>query len=129
MKKIILFVIINCLSFPALSAAGDLYYCEMIQAVELKEDGLVNYIPQKFKFRITEKGSIQFGMDENYFKGLELVVTDFSNNGEQFYGDSFEYSYGSFYFADIIRWPSKGVDKLTATAVSAQCSIVDDYTI
>ena len=129
MKKVILFVIINCLTFPALSAVGDLYYCEMIQAVELKEERLIKYIPQKFKFRMTENNSIEFGIDENYFKDLELVIEDFSNNGEQFYGESFEYSYGSFYFADIIRWPSEGIDKLTATAVSAQCSIVDDYTI
>ena len=77
MKKIILFVIINCLSFPALSAAGDLYYCEMIQAVELKEDGLVNYIPQKFKFRITEKSSIQFGMMKTISKALSWLLQIF----------------------------------------------------
>jgi hypothetical protein len=129
MKKIILFVIINSLSFPVLSAIGDLYYCEMIQAVELKEERLIKYIPQKFKFRMTENNSIKFGMDENYFKNLELVVEDFSSNGEQFYGESFEYSYGSFYFADVIRWPLEGIDELTATAVNAQCSIVDDFTI
>jgi hypothetical protein len=129
MKKIILFIIINSLSFPVLSAIGDLYYCEMIQAVELKEERLIKYIPQKFKFRITENNSIQFGADENYFKGLDLSISDFSSNSEQFYGESFEYSYGSFYFADVIRWPSEGIDELTATAVSAQCSIVDDYTI
>ena len=129
MKKIILFVIINSLSIPVLSAIGDLYYCEMIQAVELKEERLIKYIPQKFKFRMTENNSIKFGMDENYFKNLELVVEDFSSNGEQFYGESFEYSYGSFYFADVIRWPLEGIDELTATAVNAQCSIVDDFTI
>ena len=89
MKKVILFVIINCLTFPALSVVGDLYYCEMIQAIELKEERLIKYIPQKFKFRMTENNSIKFGMDENYFKDLELVIEDFSNNGEQFYGESF----------------------------------------
>ena len=120
---------INCLSFSAFSATGDLYYCEMIQAVELKEERLIKYIPQKFKFRIIGNNSIKFGMDENYFKDLELAIEDFSNNSEQFYGESFEYSYGSFYFADVMRWPSEGVDKLTATALSAQCSIVDDFTI
>ena len=129
MKKFILFIMINCLSFSAISAIGDLYYCEMIQAVELKEERLIKYIPQKFKFRITANNSIKFGIDENYFKDLELAIEDFSNNGEQFYGESFEYSYGSFYFADVMRWPSEGVDKLTATALSAQCSIVDDFTI
>ena len=129
MKKIILFVIINSLSFPVLSAIGDLYYFEMIQAVELKEERLIKYIPQKFKFRMTEYNSIKFGMDEYYFKNLELAVEDFSSNGEQFYGESFEYSYGSFYFADVIRWPLEGIDELTATAVNAQCSIVDDFTI
>ena len=129
MKNFILFIMINCLSFSAISATGDLYYCEMIQAVELKEERLIKYIPQKFKFRITGNNSIKFGMDENYFKDLELVIEDFSNNGEQFYGESFEYSHGSFYFADVMRWPSEEVDKLTATALSAQCSIVDDFTI
>ena len=129
MKKIILFIIINCLSFPVLSAIGDLYYCEMIQAVELKEERLINYIPQKFKFRVTENKTIQFGQDENYFKNLELSVGEFASNGEQFYGESFEYSYGSFFFADVIRWPADDFDTLTATAVSAQCSIIDDYTI
>ncbi len=129
MKKNILFIFIYCFSFPVLSAIGDLYYCEMIQAVELKEERLIKYIPQKFKFRFTENKSIQFGVDENYFKDLELSIEDFSDNGEQFYGESFEYSYGSFYFADVIRWPSEGIDKLTATSVSAKCSIVDDYSI
>ena len=129
MKKIILFVIINCLSFPALSAAGDLYYCEMIQAVELKEDGLVNYIPQKFKFRVVNQDLIQFGGDSNYFSGLELKIIDFSENGEQFYGDNFEFSFGSFYFAEVFRWPSDDIDTLTATALSAECAAVDDYSV
>ena len=45
---------------------------------------------------------------------------------EQFYGDNFEYSYGNFYFADVFRWPSTDIDKLTATAVSATCAILED---
>ena len=52
-----------------------------------------------------------------------------SDNSEQFYGDNFGYSYGDFYFAEIFRWPSTDVDALTATAVSATCSIVEDYSV
>ena len=104
MKKIILASFISFFSLSTPAAVGDLYYCEMTQAVELKEDRLIKYIPQKFKFRIVEDNLIEFGEDDNY-------------------------SYGSFYFADVIRWPADDYDKLTATAVSAQCSIVDDYSV
>ena len=129
MKKLTLLFVLSFYSLLAGAAVGDLYYCEMIQAVELKEERLIKYIPQKYKFRIVEDNLIQFGKDANYFNGLELEITEFSNNYEQFYGDNFEYSHGSFYFADVIRWPSDGHDTLTATAVSAQCSIVDDYSV
>ena len=129
MKKIILAFLFSFFSLSTLAAVGDLYYCEMTQAVELKEGRLIKYIPQKFKFRIVEDNLIEFGEDANYFNGLELEIIEFSNDYEQFYGDNFEYSYGSFYFADVIRWPADDYDKLTATAVSAQCSIVDDYSV
>ena len=129
MKKIILAFLFSFFSLSTLAAVGDLYYCEMTQAVELKEDRLIKYIPQKFKFRIVEDNLIEFGEDANYFNGLELEIIEFRNDYEQFYGDNFEYSYGSFYFADVIRWPADDYDKLTATAVSAQCSIVDDYSV
>ena len=129
MKKILFFLIFTCISSQTLSEVGDIYYCEMTQAIELKEEKLIKYIPQKFKFTILGDNSIKFGEDANYFRGLELEVIAFSNDGEQFYGDSFEYSYGSFYFADVIRWTSTSIDKLTATAVSAKCSLLEDYTV
>ena len=129
MKKILFFLMFTCFSSQSFSAVGDLYYCEMTQAIELKEDKLIKYIPQKFKFTIMEDNIIRFGMDANYFRGLELEIIEFTNDGEQFYGESFEYSYGDFYFADVIRWTSTGIDKLTATALSARCSILEEYTV
>ena len=36
---------------------------------------------------------------------------------------------GDFYFAEVFRWTSTEVDTLTATAVSATCSIVEDYSV
>ena len=97
--------------------------------VPLLKATVFQYIPQKFKFRVVNQDLIQFGSDPNYFSGLELKIIDFSENGEQFYGDNFEFSFGSFYFAEVFRWPSKDVDTLTATALSAECSAVDDYSV
>ena len=115
--------------FCAYSKVGDLYYCEMTQAIEIKEGKLINYIPQKFKFRVVEEDLIQFGTDANYFSGIEFKIIDFAENGEQFYGDNFEFSFGSFYFAEVFRWPSENGDTLTATAVSAECSAIEDYSV
>ena len=129
MRKLFWILFISLLPFCAFSKVGDLYYCEMTQAIEIKEGKLIKYIPQKFKFRIVNKDLIQFGADSNYFSGTELKIIDFSENGEQFYGDNFEFSFGSFYFAEVFRWPSDDVDTLTATAVSAECSAVEDYSV
>ena len=87
MKKILFFLMFTCISSQNFSAVGDLYYCEMTQAIELKEDKLIKYIPQKFKFTILEDNLIRFGMDANYFRGIELEIIEFTNDGEQFYGE------------------------------------------
>ena len=129
MKKALLILFLSLLSIQGFAKAGDVYYCEMTQAIELKEGRLINYIPQKFKFTIDSDNMIKFGLDSNYFRGSAFEVIEFSNNGEQFYGDNFEYSYGDFYFADVFRWVSTDIDSLTATAVSATCAIVDDYSV
>ena len=129
MKKFFLIILLSWAPLSVLSEVGDLYYCEMTQAVEIKEGKLINYIPQKFKFRIIKSDLIEFGQEANYFSGLELKVLEFASNGEEFYGENFEYSYGSFYFADVFRWPSEDIDKLSATMLSAQCSVVDDYSV
>ena len=129
MKKTLLILFLFFLSNQGFAKVGDVYYCEMTQAIELKEGKLINYIPQKFKFTIDSENMIRFGLDANYFKGSAFEVIEFSNNGEQFYGDNFEYSYGDFYFAEVFRLVSTGVDALTATAVSATCAIVEDYAV
>ena len=129
MKKTILVLIFFLLSTHSFAKVGDVYYCEMTQAIELKEGKLINYIPQKFKFTIESDNMIRFGLDANYFRGSAFEVIEFSDNGEQFYGDNFEYSYGNFYFAEVFRWASTDVDTLTATAVSATCAIVEDYAV
>ena len=129
MKNFFLVILFSCIPLSALSEVGDLYYCEMTQAVEIKKGKLINYIPQKFKFRIIKKDLIEFGQEANYFSGLELKVLEYSSNGEQFYGENFEYSFGSFYFADVFRWPSEDMTTLTATMLSAECSVVDDYSV
>jgi len=129
MKKTLLILILSLLSIQGFAKVGDVYYCEMTQAIELKEGKLINYIPQKFKFTIDSDNMIRFGLDSNYFRGSALEVIEFFNNGEQFYGDNFKYSYGDFYFAEVFRWTSTEVDTLTATAVSATCSIVEDYSV
>ena len=129
MKKIFLLILLSLAPLSVLSEVGDLYYCEMTQAVEIKEGKLINYIPQKFKFRIIKSDLIEFGQEANYFSGLELKVLEFASNGEEFYGENFEYSYGSFYFADVFRWPSENINKLTATMLSAECAVVDDYSV
>ena len=129
MKKTLLFLFLSFLSAQGFAKVGDVYYCEMTQAIELKEGRLINYIPQKFKFTIDSDNIIRFGLDDNYFKGSTFEVIQFSNNGEQFYGDNFEYSYGDFYFAEVFRWPSTDVDTLTATAVSATCAILEENAV
>ena len=129
MKKTLLILILSLLSIEGFAKVGDVYYCEMTQAIELKEGKLINYIPQKFKFTIDSENMIRFGLDANYFKGSAFEVIEFSDNGEQFYGDNFEYSYGDFYFAKVFRWASTDVDTLTATAVSATCAILEDYAV
>jgi len=129
MKKTLLILFLSLLSTQGFAKAGDVYYCEMTQAIELKEGKLINYIPQKFKFTIDSDNMIRFGLDTNYFRGSAFEVIEFSNNGEQFYGDNFEYSYGDFYFAEVFRWTSTEVNTLTATAVSATCSILDDFSV
>ena len=129
MKKTLLILFLSLLSTQGFAKVGDVYYCEMTQAIELKEGRLINYIPQKFKFTIDSDNMIKFGLDSNYFKGSAFEVIEFSNNGEQFYGDNFEYSYGDFYFAEVFRWPSTDVDALTATAVSATCAILEEYSV
>jgi hypothetical protein len=129
MKKTLLVLIFLLLSTQSFAKVGDVYYCEMTQAIELKEGKLINYIPQKFKFTIESDNIIRFGLDTNYFRGSAFEVIEFSNNGEQFYGDNFKYTYGDFYFAEVFRWTLTEVDTLTATAVSATCSIVEDYSV
>jgi len=129
MKKTLLTLIFFLLSTQGFAKVGDVYYCEMTQAIELKEGKLINYIPQKFKFTIESESIIRFGLDANYFRGSAFEVIEFSDNGERFYGDNFEYSYGDFYFAEVFRWLSTDVDKLTATAVSATCAILEDYSV
>ena len=129
MKNFFLVILFSWIPLSVLSEVGDLYYCEMTQAVEIKKGKLINYIPQKFKFRIIKKDLIEFGQEANYFSGLELKVLEYSSNGEQFYGENFEYSFGSFYFADVFRWPSEDMTTLTATMLSAECSVVDDYSV
>ena len=129
MQKTILVLIFFLLPTHSFAKVGDVYYCEMTQAIELKEGKLINYIPQKFKFTIDSDNMIRFGLDSNYFKGSTFDVIEFSNNGEQFYGDNFKYSYGDFYFAEVFRWPSTNVDALTATAVSATCAILEEYSV
>ena len=129
MKKTLLILFLSLLSTQGFAKVGDVYYCEMTQAIELKEGRLINYIPQKFKFTIDSDNMIRFGLDANYFKGSTFEVIEFSNNGEQFYGDNFKYSYGDFYFAEVFRWPSTDVDALTATAVSATCAILEEYSV
>jgi len=129
MKKTLLILFLSFLSTQGFAKVGDVYYCEMTQAIELKEGRLINYIPQKFKFTIDSDNMIRFGLDANYFRGSAFEVIEFSNNGEQFYGDNFEYSYGDFYFAEVFRWPSTDVDALTATAVSATCAILEEYSV
>jgi len=129
MKKTLLVLIFFLISTQGFAKVGDVYYCEMTQAIELKEGKLINYIPQKFKFTIESENIIRFGLDTNYFRGSVFEVIEFSDNGEQFYGDNFEYSYGNFYFADVFRWLSSDVDTLTATAVSATCAILEDYAV
>ena len=129
MKKTLLILILSFLSTQGFAKVGDVYYCEMTQAIVLKEGWLINYIPQKFKFTIDSENMIRFGLDANYFKGSTFKVIEFSDNGEQFYGDNFEYSYGDFYFAEVFRWLSTDVDKLTATAVSATCAILEEYSV
>ena len=128
-KKILLILILSLLSIQSFAKVVDVYYCEMTQAIELKEGKLVKYIPQKFKFTIDSDNKIRFGLDANYFRGSAFKVIEFSDNGEKFYGDNFEYSYGDFYFAEVFRWTSTEVDTLTATAVSATCAIVDEYSV
>ena len=129
MKKTLLILFLSFLSNQGFAKVGDVYYCEMTQAIELKEGRLINYIPQKFKFTIDSDNIIRFGLDSNYFRGSTFKVIEFSDNGEQFYGENFEYSYGDFYFAEVFRWTLAEVDTLTATAVSATCSIVEDYSV
>ena len=129
MKKTLLILFLSFLSTQGFAKVGDVYYCEMTQAIELNEGRLINYIPQKFKFTIDSDNMIRFGLDSNYFRGSVFEVIEFSNKGEQFYGDNFKYSYGDFYFAEIFRWASTEVHTLTATAVSAACSIVEDYSV
>lgn len=129
MKKTLLVLIFFLLSTQSFAKVGDVYFCEMTQAIELKEGKLINYIPQKFKFTIESDNMIRFGLDVNYFRGSAFKVIEFSDNGEKFYGDNFEYSYGDFYFAEIFRWASTDVDALTATAVSATCAILEDYSV
>ena len=129
MKKTLLILFLFFLSTQGFAKVGDVYYCEMTQAIELKEGKLINYIPQKFKFTIESEGMIRFGLDPNYFRGSTFEVIEFSDNEEKFYGDNFEYSYGDFYFADVFRWTSTEVNTLTATAVSATCAILEDYAV
>lgn len=129
MKNFFLIILLSLAPLSVLSEVGDLYYCEMTQAVEIKEGKLINYIPQKFKFRIIKSDLIEFGQEANYFSGLELKVLEFASNGEEFYGENFEYSYGSFYFANVFRRLSGGINKLTATMLSAECAVVDDYSV
>jgi len=67
MKKTLLILFLSLLSTQGFAKVGDVYYCEMTQAIELKEGRLINYIPQKFKFTIDSDNMIKFGLDSNYF--------------------------------------------------------------
>ena len=75
MKKTLLTLILFLLSTQGFAKVGDVYYCEMTQAIELKEGKLINYIPQKFKFTIESENMIRFGLDANYFRGSAVSYT------------------------------------------------------
>ena len=76
MKKTLLAFIFFLLSTQSFSKVGDVYYCEMTQAIELKEGKLINYIPQKFKFTIESENIIRFGLDANYFRGSSFEIIE-----------------------------------------------------
>ena len=81
MKKTLLILFLFFLSTQGLAKVGDVYYCEMTQAIELKEGKLIHYIPQKFKFTIDSDNMIRFGLDPNYFRGSSFEVIEFSEIG------------------------------------------------
>ena len=54
MKKFFLIILLSWAPLSVLSEVGDLYYCEMTQAVEIKEGKLINYIPQNLNLELSK---------------------------------------------------------------------------
>ena len=63
------------ISFGSISMAsiGDLYYCEMKEAIAIKGVNLIKIQLQKFVFKWTGD-KILMGSDNNYFKDLDLDI-------------------------------------------------------
>ncbi len=128
-KKTFLIFILSFISIQSYAIVGDVYICEMTEAIQIKEGKLTRFIPQKFKFTIKSNNIIEFGLEKNYFSGVQFKVTQSSQDGNQFSGDEFSYANGDFYFADVINLYSVEGFKLSATALSAVCSILLDNTV
>ena len=100
--KTLIFILIFCLlSTKIFGAVDDVYYCEMVNLIEVKNDKQDSYQPQKFKFKRL-KNEIQFGEEEGYFKNFSLKI-NFSI-GEMFSADNegmsnFHYNDGRFYYS------------------------------
>ena len=116
--KTLIFILIFCLlSTKIFGAVDDVYYCEMVNLIEVKNDKQDSYQPQKFKFKRL-KNKLQFGSEQNYFKDFSLPIT--FSSGELFSaGDNmmanFSYDDGKFYYA------ASTYEK--AIAINGNCSI------
>ena len=55
MKNFFLVILFSCIPLSALSEVGDLYYCEMTQAVEIKKVSLLIIFPKNLNLELSKK--------------------------------------------------------------------------
>ena len=55
MRKLFWILALSLLPFCAFSKVGDLYYCEMTQAIEIKEGKLIKYILRNLNLGLLKK--------------------------------------------------------------------------
>ena len=103
MKKLLLLLLLSCLSTPSLAEVGDVYYCEMTKFVTVSEDApTTNWKLEKFKIK---KENDSYGDLQVVFYGgyLDDVKVPF----EKLYGGGYSSERVGFFVADNINYHVK----------------------
>ena len=101
--KTLLTLFVLLFSSSVVAVEGDVYYCETIKNISVKEKENNNRGFEKFKFK-RNNDYLQFG-GEGVLESMRLKITNSISSLEYFSGgdegNSFTYQDGSFYYSSV----------------------------